>query len=1010
MLKDWITVSCPGLAIIFLIGLAGAQNQSVETAGSEQEVRTRLSKIQQSFEKQRAMFRNMRFKANWLDPHVQIKQDPGKPPDQVEIIEIPDEKILNLLEYQTDKDGRYLMSLEQHVTDAATGKIKSKSHSSKYGFNGETYRAFYSEKQASIFTPEQKFSTGQSLIKPTSFMDHMFDEDLNYVFVHPERAELSETSDGLWILKYEDAKSQYKYQATLDPKQDFMIVELERTSKEGHVYIKKTEYKSTSEGFWCPVKGYRSFGGKHELTMNVTELELNVADVNYTLEFPKGTHVRDYTRRADPPEAYRYGQKKKSCEQIVSSGGKFVAGVAIDETGLPVAGVPVQVCGHKKSRGDGRFSLTFSGSFDVLNAVTDEQGRFAIELEEDGEYNLLFSPKNHAAIIAYDVPVGKSDLKVVLSEGGTVAGRLLRIEDENKVPIPSAEVKIEQSDRSSYSHLGFDRNQKTATDSQGRFRFDHLRTKMRDFRTSKSEQWEYTPRVWEISYGTTSKTIAFYEGTKIEDLELVVEPDYTNPASLVGKPLPDFENITIEFEPRQAWDKILLICFFDMNQRPSRNCMKQLGKKAQKLKEKEVVVVTIHASKIEKEKLDDWIKENDINLTVGMIKGDVEKTKFTWGVRSLPWLILTDRQHNVTAEGFGIDELERKIEEIGTSVKTPADSNEVVGLVRDPQGRPLSGVRVTEFQTDKDYTTDAEGKFISAYSPSDERRFFFAVDKQRKLVGSGELPPEREYVEIKLTPGRVISGTVVDPTGKPVAGAQVAPLPMTCFHVLTDDRGRFDVAWSPSWEPREGLCLMARNVGLNLAALVEIDDDIEIVQIKLTPALTLAGTVEDTDGNPIAGAKTSLSLIRGWGCGTPVKEVITNEQGRFELSCLPQRQEYGVQAKAEGFWRNQITTGIINRTIDQEEIGPIILKRPILTVSGIVVYANGKSVADIPVYLHGEGQPDPRSKTDADGRFVFEKVCCGPIQINAKNDSFFGKIETEGGAKDVKVVVRPRFE
>ena len=61
------------------------------------------------------------------------------------------------------------------------------------------------------------------------------------------------------------------------------------------------------------------------------------------------------------------------------------------------------------------------------------------------------------------------------------------------------------------------------TDAQGRFTFDHLQTKIRDFRTSKSEQWEYTPRVWRISYGTVSKAVAFYEGTKIDDVELVVD-------------------------------------------------------------------------------------------------------------------------------------------------------------------------------------------------------------------------------------------------------------------------------------------------------------------------------------------------------------------------------------------------------------------------------------------------------------------------------------------------------
>jgi hypothetical protein len=87
----------------------------------------------------------------------------------------------------------------------------------------------------------------------------------------------------------------------------------------------------------------------------------------------------------------------------------------------------------------------------------------------------------------------------------------------------------------------------------------------------------------------------------------------------------------------------------------------QLRKRAQELKKKEVVVIAVHASKIEQETLDDWIKENDINMTFGLSAGDEKKIRFNWGVKSLPWLILTDSKHIVIAEGFGLDKLDEKI-------------------------------------------------------------------------------------------------------------------------------------------------------------------------------------------------------------------------------------------------------------------------------------------------------------------------------------------------------------
>jgi hypothetical protein len=41
-----------------------------------------------------------------------------------------------------------------------------------------------------------------------------------------------------------------------------------------------------------------------------------------------------------------------------------------------------------------------------------------------------------------------------------------------------------------------------------------------------------------------------------------------------------------------------------------------------------------------------------------MVAGDDEKTRFAWGVKSLPWLILTDRKHIVSSDGFTPAELD----------------------------------------------------------------------------------------------------------------------------------------------------------------------------------------------------------------------------------------------------------------------------------------------------------------------------------------------------------------
>jgi len=133
------------------------------------------------------------------------------------------------------------------------------------------------------------------------------------------------------------------------------------------------------------------------------------------------------------------------------------------------------------------------------------------------------------------------------------------------------------------------------------------------------------------------------------------------PALLIGAPLPDFLNVGFNVVPPEPYEKAFLICFFDMNQRPSRNCITELTNKAEQLKEKSLAVIAIQASKANEDELDRWIKQANIRFPVGTIKGNIERKLFLWGVRSLPWLILTDKQHIVRAEGFALAELDEKL-------------------------------------------------------------------------------------------------------------------------------------------------------------------------------------------------------------------------------------------------------------------------------------------------------------------------------------------------------------
>jgi hypothetical protein len=197
----------------------------------------------------------------------------------------------------------------------------------------------------------------------------------------------------------------------------------------------------------------------------------------------------------------------------------------------------------------------------------------------------------------------------------------------------------------------------TQTNEDGRFTLKHVCAGRIVIRAQKGGQTRLYGHI-DTEGGTTDIRILMAE------LDARGRPVLKRPTSLSGKPLPDMKDLKVDLSPTDTDDKMLLVCFFDMQQRPSRNCIRELAKQVQKMKEKGIIVAAVQASKVEENTLDQWIKKNDILFPVGMIEGNEEKIRFTWGVRSLPWLILTDNKHIVHAEGFALNELSEKLKQM----------------------------------------------------------------------------------------------------------------------------------------------------------------------------------------------------------------------------------------------------------------------------------------------------------------------------------------------------------
>ena len=130
--------------------------------------------------------------------------------------------------------------------------------------------------------------------------------------------------------------------------------------------------------------------------------------------------------------------------------------------------------------------------------------------------------------------------------------------------------------------------------------------------------------------------------------------------SLKGRPLPDLAAMGLNAEATPA-GKPMLLCLFDLGQRPSRQFLRRLAEHHDSLRQKGITVLAVQAAVTTAEALKEWKDANPMSFPVGRVAERADKTQWASDVESLPWLILTDKAHLVTAEGFALDELDAKL-------------------------------------------------------------------------------------------------------------------------------------------------------------------------------------------------------------------------------------------------------------------------------------------------------------------------------------------------------------
>jgi hypothetical protein len=305
--------------------------------------------------------------------------------------------------------------------------------------------------------------------------------------------------------------------------------------------------------------------------------------------------------------------------------------------------------------------------------ATDENGTFSIGRLRAGKYLIKGDGFEDIEI---EVSSGKTS-ELIIRTPKLLYGRILRHDDQvpfcDTEPWPGAKVHV-RYDSSKYGLL------RSCIDRDGYFALPISEEEFHKLERGELEISIYYPSdTEEYFYGIVGKFPAKKLSIEKEKAgvakpfdiaaRILVSQMSLEPPFIKGKPLPELKEFGSELSAIDNNDKSILVCFFDMEQRPSRNFMTQFRKKAEDLKAKDITVVAVQAAKVEQEKLEEWITQNNISFPIGMIQIDsstefvkVEETlHLTWGAQSLPWLILTNKEHVVIAEGFAVNELDEKI-------------------------------------------------------------------------------------------------------------------------------------------------------------------------------------------------------------------------------------------------------------------------------------------------------------------------------------------------------------
>ncbi|HEX5715403.1 MAG TPA: carboxypeptidase-like regulatory domain-containing protein [Thermoanaerobaculia bacterium] len=363
----------------------------------------------------------------------------------------------------------------------------------------------------------------------------------------------------------------------------------------------------------------------------------------------------------------------------------------------------------------------------------------------------------------------------------------------------------------------------------------------------------------------------------------------------------------------------------------------------------------------------------------------------------------------------------------------PAGPLVLSGQVVDEKGRkPVPGALVWASAAPGAFVrTDAEGRFQVTAPGS--RRFDLEVLApgyllKRVLVTRTQLA-SRKIGTLALARAGRLRGKVVDPQGRPLAGAAVvavaqgalgqrafSPTDPVTDRAATDSQGRFELR---RLRPAQGYEVRAFRTGsFPVAERATAGRDLVLV---LAPARSARGKVQDPAGKPIAGAEAVVrpalrpgSSDNGADDGTGTQ---SDAQGIFSLPELP-AAEVELTVRRKGYAPAVLPALRIPAGTGPADLGVVTL-HPGAILTGRVVDHRGEAVSGGEIFLLDQpANPNemertlkdrrPAATVAADGSFSIENLAQGsPVHVAVRSPGFLiAQIRSVRPPTEKPVVIR----